>query len=66
MVSFLAFGIAHVSSMATTWVDWLYVIPYGTLGGAFAIAYYKTDTIFTSMSYHMLHNVLTFILILFI
>ena len=42
---------------AKTLVDVLYIIPYGALGGAFALAYYDTDTIFTSMTMHMIHNI---------
>lgn len=62
LLSFLIFGLAHVVGNVTSWVDYLYVIPYGALGGAFALAYYKTDTIYTSMSMHMFHNfILTFI-----
>lgn len=54
--SFLLFGGAHVIGSATTLVDYLYIIPYGSLGAAFAVAYYKTDTVFTSLSLHMIHN----------
>lgn len=54
--SFLLFGGAHVIGSATTIVDYLYIIPYGSLGAAFAVAYYKTDTVFTSLSLHMIHN----------
>lgn len=66
VASFLLFGIAHVSSMATSFVDWLYVIPYGALGGAFALAYYKTDSVFTSITFHMLHNIFVFLIVLII
>jgi len=61
-LSFLLFGYAHVSSMATNLVDWLYIIPYGALGGAFAVAYHKTDTIYTTICLHMMHNFLAFVL----
>ena len=64
IASFLFFGLAHVATMATSFVDWLYVIPYGTFGAAFAYAYSKTDTVFTSILFHMVHNIFTFILIL--
>lgn len=64
MASFLAFGLAHVASMATSLVDWLYIIPYGALGGVFAYADHKTDTIFTSILFHMIHNTLVFCLLL--
>lgn len=54
--SFLLFGAVHVIGSATCLTDYLYIIPYGALGGAFAYAYYKTDTIYTSMFMHMFHN----------
>lgn len=56
LLSFLIFGLAHVLGNTTSWVDYLYVIPYGALGGMFALAYHKTDTIFTSMTMHIFHN----------
>lgn len=56
-LSFLLFGGAHVIDTAETLIDILYIIPYGALGGAFALAYYETDTIFTSLSMHMIHNI---------
>lgn len=61
-ISFLLFGLAHVYSSATTLTDWLYIIPYGALGGAFAYAYNKTDTVFTSMSLHIIHNSVLFLI----
>lgn len=65
ILSFLIFGGVHVIGGATTLTDYLYIIPYGALGGAFALAYYKTDTVFTSMFLHMFHNtVLTLLSIL--
>lgn len=65
ILSFLLFGGAHIIKGATTLTDYLFIIPYGSLGAAFAYAYYKTNTIFTSMSFHMFHNLsLTLILLL--
>ena len=58
MLSFILFGGAHVIDDAKTIVDFLYIIPYGALGGAFALAYYETDTIFTSIFLHMMHNII--------
>ena len=49
LLSFLLFGGAHVMEVAKVWTDYLYIIPYGALGASFALAYYKTDTVFTSM-----------------
>ena len=61
-VSFLLFGGAHVISSASSVLDYLYLIPYGALGGAFAIAYYETDNIFTTISTHMIHNTILIVL----
>ena len=55
-LSVLLFGGAHVFSGAKNVLDYLYIIPYGALGGAFACTYYKTNTIFPSMFMHMIHN----------
>ena len=61
-MSFLLFGGAHVIGSAENILDYLYLIPYGVLGGAFALAYYETDNIFTSISLHMIHNTILIIL----
>ena len=62
LLSFILFGGAHVVSGATVWTDYLYIIPYGTLGASFAMCYYKTKTVFTSISMHMLHNTILILL----
>ncbi len=65
LLSFLLFGGAHVITNAKVLTDYLFIIPYGTLGASFALAYYKTNTVFTSIFFHMFHNLsLTLILIL--
>ena len=56
IVSGFIFGLMHVIGNVNTWIDVLYIIPYGALGGAFAYGYHKTDTVFTPMAFHMLHN----------
>lgn len=66
ILSFLLFGGAHVISSAKTLTDYLYIIPYGALGGSFAYAFYETDTIFTSMTMHSIHNTILVLLSLFI
>ena len=55
LVTGLFFGYLHVMD-STTFKQFLYIIPYSSLGISFAMAYYKTDSIFTSMSMHMFHN----------
>lgn len=57
LISGLLFGYLHVSS-AESLAQFLYIIPYSSLGICFAISYVKTDTVFTSISMHMLHNTL--------
>lgn len=64
IISGLIFGYLHVSSSESLF-DFLYIIPYGALGGAFAYALSKTDNIYTTILMHMLHNgVLTLISII--
>ena len=55
-LAFLLFGGAHVMGNIQTWKDALYIIPYGALGAAFAVAYHKTKTVFTPIAFHMIHN----------
>ena len=62
LISFLLFGGAHVINSANSIIDYLYIIPYGVLGGEFALAYSKTESVFTSMTFHMLHNTALFLL----
>lgn len=56
LLSGIIFGALHVISSVTSLYDYLYIIPYSSLGIAFAALYYKTDNIFTSIFVHMLHN----------
>ena len=55
LISGIIFGYLHVDS-ATNLIQFLYIIPYSSLGIAFATTYYKTDTVFSSIFAHMLHN----------
>ena len=65
ILSFLLFGGAHVINNAKTLTDYLYIIPYGSLGASFAYTYYKTNTVFTSMSMHIFHNTVLILLSVF-
>jgi membrane protease YdiL (CAAX protease family) len=58
----VAFGLIHVVETYEKLSDLLYVIPYGIFGTVFAYMYYKTNTIFTSMSMHFFHNSLLLLL----
>ena len=49
------FGFAHnIASIGTN--QMLYIIPYGLFGCVFAYMYKKTNNIFTSMTFHFIHN----------
>lgn len=52
----LVFGAVHVIGNVTNWTDVLFIIPYSSLGLAFAASYYKTETIFTPITMHIFHN----------
>ena len=56
IMSGFVFGLLHVIGSYNSWVDILFIFPYGFLGSAFAMAYYETDTIFTSYFLHFFHN----------
>ena len=60
----LIFGGLHVLSSKNL-IEFLYIIPYGTFGVAFAYLYSKTKNIFSSMTIHILHNSILVIAALF-
>ena len=56
LMSGLVFGSLHVVLTITGPSDLLYIIPYSSLGIAFAYMYVKTNSIYTSMIIHIFHN----------
>jgi len=56
------FGFLHVMGYVNVPIDWIHLIPYCSLGFAFALLYYKSDNIYLSMIMHFAHN--TFALLL--
>lgn len=66
IITFLLFGGAHVMSNSKTILDYLFIIPYGALGVAFAAAYNKTNNMFTSISLHMIHNIILILISIFL
>ena len=46
----------HIIGSASSLIDVLFIIPYSSLGLAFAYTYYKTDNIFSTISMHLIHN----------
>ncbi len=58
----IIFGALHViMSPVNSFVDYLYLIPYCSMGLAFSYMYYKTDNITTSLTMHIFHNTLNVI-----
>lgn len=56
LVSGLGFGLLHVIGSYNTPLDFLYIIPYGSMGCAFAYLLTKTNNITLPIIIHMLHN----------
>lgn len=56
IMSGLIFGGIHLVSSYQTPMDLLYIIPYGSFGIAFAYMLVKTNNIFVSMGFHLMHN----------
>lgn len=59
LVSGLIFGLLHIIGFISTPLDLLYLIPYGSLGIVFALLYYRTNNIFSSITIHAMHNALS-------
>ncbi len=60
--AFDSFTIQNILAHAS---EFLFIIPYGSLGFFFAKSYYETNNIFSSIVPHMIHNFLSVLLILF-
>ena len=57
-VSGVAFGLLHVIDDSKTIAEFLYVFVYSSLGIFLASLYYKTNNLFTNISFHFMQNVL--------
>lgn len=66
LLSGLIFAFLHILNSLVNGISYevLYLIPYGAIGIALSLIYYKTDNIWTSITFHSLHNLLCFLLIL--
>lgn len=64
LLSGIIFGGLHVISYVSSPLDLVYLIPYCSLGISFALLYYRTNNIFSSISMHMMHNLLSIIIYL--
>ena len=60
------FGFLHTLSIFTThdFKELFYIIPYGALGCSLAYMYYKTNNIWTNISFHFFHNFVCVLLFL--
>ncbi len=56
MISGLGFGLLHVLGSYNNPQDFLYIVPYGSMGCAFAYLLTKTNNITLPIIIHMLHN----------
>lgn len=63
LISAIVFGTLHVIGSINSLYELLYIIPYTSLGLSFALAYNKTNNIFSSMFIHFIHNTIGIFLI---
>ena len=70
ILSGLLFAAMHIVGNITAWYDLLYIIPYSSLGIAFAYMYADSNNIFVTTMFHLLHNgilmSLEFLLLMFL
>lgn len=64
ITSGLIFGLLHIMGYITNLYDLVYLIPYGALGISFALLYYKTNNIWSTISMHAMHNFLAVVVYL--
>ena len=62
IMSGIVFGLLHVITSLNSIYDLFYIIPYSLLGLFFALAYYETNNIFSTIFIHFLHNLLLLII----
>lgn len=69
IVSGILFGGAHILTniFGGSFVisDLVYILPYGSLGFAFALMNYENKSVFNSMTIHCFHNTMTALLLFF-
>lgn len=62
IMSGFIFGLAHVVGTYTGLTDLLYIIPYGLFGSVFMYIYLESNSIWSTMSIHFMHNAILLIL----
>ena len=66
LISGFAFGFLHVIGSFGSLYELLYIVPYASLGIAFAMIYHKTNNIFSSIFVHCMHNTILVLLNIFV
>ena len=56
IASGFVFGLLHVIFSFESPLDFLYVLPYGALGGVFAYMLKEKDNVLIPITFHMMHN----------
>ena len=56
LISGFVFGLMHIIFSFSDVREFLFVFPYAFVGCSYALSYSETDTIFTPITMHMLHN----------
>lgn len=64
IISGALFGMLHIINYIEVISDLIYLIPYGALGISFALLYYKTDNIFSTITMHAMHNFMAIVIYL--
>ena len=62
-------GLFAVSETGASYIDWIqlvYLIPYGSVGVAFALTYKETENFYSNLLMHMIHNTATLLLLFMI
>ena len=62
LLSGFIFAGLHVIGLSDKLIDYIYIIPYLSLGIAFASLYKKSNNIFSTIIMHSLHNTITILL----
>ena len=62
LTSGIFFGLLHISENTNNLVDFLYFIPYASLGISFAYMDYKEKSVIPSVIMHMMHNTILILL----
>ena len=62
----IIFALIHILSSLKNPIMLIYLIPYGSLGVTFGLAYFKTDNIYGTIFVHALHNTISILELLMI